>query len=367
MFYKKKIERAEKKQAKILVADDDQMVQTTIANILTAFGHLVETVSDGSEVIDTIDDSFDVVILDINMPGMDGFATIEALNKLQLEIPVLFLTGAGSMDYAVKAINLGAYDFINKPVKDLDLFNVKVIRAIEKRTYVLNEISYKADLEDDVRHKAKQLEEQNKLLLKYSDSLEKATLQIMLSLQNAMAEKDYYTAGHSMRVTNYTVMLGKAMNLCEKDILVLKRAAQFHDIGKLVIDLSCIHKPGKLSKEEWRLVRKHPIVGANIIKPLSFMKREQVLIRQHHERMDGNGYPDGLTGDQLDPLTKILTVADSYDTMTSGRNYGRKFSMVAALSELQRCVGTQFDKKTVEVFADNIVEFLSNKLTEKAE
>ena len=345
-------------QSKILVADDDQMVRTTIVNILSAFGHSVEAVSDGFEVIDKIDDSFDCVILDINMPRMDGFATIEALNKLQLEIPVLFLTGAGSMDYAVRAINLGAYDFINKPIKDLDLFNVKISRAIEKRTYVLNEISYKANLEDDVRHKAKQLEKQNKLLMEYSDSLEKATLQIMLSLQNAMAEKDYYTAGHSMRVTNYTIMLGEAMNLSEQDLLVLRRAAQFHDIGKLVIDLSCIRKPGKLTKEEWELVKKHPIIGANIIKPLSFLKREQLIIRQHHERIDGKGYPDGLTGEQVDPLTKILTVADSYDTMTSTRNYGRKFSMAEALLELERCAGTQFDKKMVEVFSDNIVEFL---------
>lgn len=345
------------KPSKILVVDDDRMVQRTISNILRAFGYDAETASNGVEAMELVDNTFDVIILDINMPEMDGFATIKALNDQNFKIPVLFLTGAGSMDFAVKAINLGAYDFLNKPINDLDIFNVKITRAIEKRNYVLNETRYKEKLEKDVQLKTRQLEEQNKLLLKYSNSLESATLQIMLSLQNAMEEKDYYTAGHSRRVTGYAVLIGKAMGLPKQDLLVLRRAAQFHDIGKLVIDLSCIRKPGKLSDEEWLLIEKHPIVGANIIEPLSFMKRERIIISQHHERIDGKGYPNSLMGDQLDPLTKILTVADSYDTMTSDRSYRKDFSTKEALSELQRCVGTQFDEYTVEVFGNSLEGF----------
>jgi len=346
---------------KILIADDDAMVRTTVAKILEMFGHKVDTTSDGVGVLAAIDDSYDVVILDINMPDMDGFETMARLNDLNYEVPVLFLTGAGSMDYAVKAINLGAYDFLTKPIEDLDIFNVKIRRAIEKRNYVLNERHYKAALEDDIQVKAKQLEEQNKLLLTYSNSLENATVQLMSSLQNAMEEKDYYTAGHTMRVTEYALMLGMAMGLTENEILILRRAAQFHDIGKLVIDLSCIQKPGKLTDEEWVLIRKHPSVGANIIQPLGFMKREQFIIRHHHERMDGKGYPNGLTGDQLDDLTKILIVVDSYDAMTSRRNYRNNMSMEQAVDELFRCSGTQFEVKTVEYFARSIVDFTPTK------
>ncbi len=346
---------------KILIADDDAMVRTTISKILEMFGHKVDTASDGMGVLAAIDDSYDVVILDINMPDMDGFETMVRLNDLNYEVPVLFLTGAGSMDYAVKAINLGAYDFLTKPIEDLDIFNVKIRRAIEKRNYVLNERHYKTALEDDIQVKAKQLEEQNKLLLTYSNSLENATVQLMSSLQNAMEEKDYYTAGHTMRVTEYALMLGMAMGLSENEILILRRAAQFHDIGKLVIDLSCIQKPGKLTDEEWLLIRKHPSVGANIIQPLGFMKREQFIIRHHHERMDGKGYPDGLTGDQLDDLTKILMVVDSYDAMTSRRNYRKNMSMDQAVEELFRCSGTQFEAKTVEYFARSIVDFTPTK------
>jgi putative nucleotidyltransferase with HDIG domain len=265
------------------------------------------------------------------------------------------------MDYVVKAINLGAYDFLTKPIEDLDIFNVKIRRAIEKRMYVLKERQYKAALEDDIQVKAIQLEEQNKLLLTYSNSLEQATVQLMTSLQNAMEEKDYYTAGHTKRVTEYALMLGAAMGLNEKDLLVLRRAAQFHDIGKLVIDLSCIQKPGKLTEEEWVLIRKHPTVGANIIQPLGFMEREQFIIRHHHERIDGRGYPDGLTGDQLDDLTKILTVVDSYDAMTSKRNYRKNMTMQEAVEELYRRSGTQFDTMIVEYFARSILHFIPAK------
>ncbi|WP_240744211.1 HD domain-containing phosphohydrolase [Desulfopila sp. IMCC35006] len=351
----------DKRSKKILIGDDDSMVRTTVSNILELFGYLVDTASSGQEILDQVDDSYDVIILDINMPGLDGFATMQKLNDRNFEIPVLFLTGAGSMDYAVKAINLGVYDFLTKPIEDLDIFNVKIRRAIEKRVYVLQERQYKASLEDDILTKAIELEEKNKLLLSYSNSLENATVQLMTSLQNAMEEKDFYTAGHTMRVTEYALMLGTAMKLPESEILVLRRAAQFHDIGKLVIDLSCIQKPGKLTEEEWVLIRKHPSVGANIIQPLGFMERERFIIRHHHERMDGNGYPDGLVGDQLDDLTKILIVVDSYDAMTSRRNYRKNMTMQEAVAELHRCSATQFDSRIVKHFAEAITEYAQKK------
>ncbi len=347
----------EEVRAKILVADDDIMVRTTVSKILEMFGHTVTAVGDGSEAIEVVDDSYDVILLDIDMPKMDGFDTIAALNTFDYDIPVLFLTGAGSMDYAVKAINLGAYDFLTKPIEDLDLFNVKIRRAIEKRMFVRRERSYKKQLEKDVRSKTIELKKKNKLLLTYSNSLENATVQLMSSLQNAMEEKDFYTAGHTMRVTEYAVLLGLAMNIAEDDLVILRRAAQFHDIGKLVIDLSCIQKPGKLNDEEWALIRKHPSIGANIIQPLGFMDREQFIIRHHHERMDGKGYPDGLKGSDLDTLTKILIVVDSYDAMTSRRNYRRNMSMEEAVQELKNCADTQFDKACVDSFAGALEDF----------
>lgn len=348
----------EGRKAKILLADDDITARSTVSTVLEMFGHTVTTVADGKDVLEIVDDSYDVIILDINMTDMGGFETIKVLNARQFDIPVLFLTGAGSMEYVVQAINLGGYDFLTKPIEDLDIFNVKIRRAIEKRTFILRERQYKTSLEQEVRNKTQELEETNRLLLTYSHSLENATVQLMSSLQNAMEEKDYYTAGHTMRVTEYALMLGLAMDLSEKELVVLRRASQFHDIGKLVIDLSCIQKPGKLSDDEWVLIRKHPVVGANIIQPLGFMEREQFIIRHHHERMDGKGYPDGLKGEDLDQLTKILIVVDSYDAMTSRRNYRRNMSMDEAINELQQHSGTQFDGDTVKIFSHAVQDFV---------
>lgn len=337
--------------SRILIADDDDLVRAAVQKILKMFGHEVVAVHSGTEVLATVDENFDVIILDINMPDMDGFETLQRLNRKNLEIPVLFLTGAGSLKYALEAIKLGAYDFMTKPIDDIGLFQAKIMRAVEKRTFVRREQLYRATLEQEIKDKTGELASKNELLEKYSMHLEKATVQIMSSMQTAMEEKDEYTAGHTMRVTELATMLGLAVNLSDEDQNTLRQAAQFHDVGKLVIDLSCIQKPGKLSDEEWGLIKRHPAVGDSIMEPLAFMDRERSIIRHHHERLDGRGYPDGIGGDEIDLMTRIITIADSYDAMTSRRNYRTNMTTDEALRELRRCSTTQFDPELVEIFA----------------
>ncbi len=334
---------------KILIADDDELVREAVAKILQFFGYTVVPAENGRQVMEVVDDTFDVIILDINMPEMDGFATLAALNERKIIAPVLFLTGAGSMEYAVKAINLGAYDFLTKPISDLDMFAVKIKRAVEKKMFLLMSKAYEQNLEFEVRKKTRELEEKNILL-------EQSTLDTIATLQIALEEKDKYTAGHTKRVTIYGTALGKALGLSEAELKTLRRACQIHDIGKLVIDVSCIQKPGPLNDEEWARVKKHPEVGHNIVKPLSFLEHEGRIIHHHHERMDGNGYPGRLTGESIDPLTRILTVADSYDAMTSMRSYKVNKSVEEAAEELYNCAGSQFDPEVVRVFTKLVLE-----------
>lgn len=341
---------------KILIADDDDLVREAVEKILTMFGHQVIAVANGSEAVQTASKHIDVVILDINMPGMDGFEAMNAINAKDLDLPIIFLTGAGSMEYAVKAINLGAYDFITKPIEDLDIFNIKVKRAVEKKMFLTKEKAHKINLEREVKLKTRELAEKNILLEEYSHNLEISTINTMLSLQKALEEKDQYTAGHTTRVTHYTMMISKAMKLNQGERLILKRACGVHDIGKLVIDLNYIQKPGPLNDEEWSSMKRHPEVGANIIAPLTFLTKEMFIVRHHHERLDGKGYPDGLAGDQIDILTRIVTVADSYDAMTSKRSYKQNMSTRESIEEMRKCAGSQFDPDVVEA----LVKMLEN-------
>ncbi len=337
-------------KTKILIADDDPLVREAVEKILEVFGYSVITAASGQEVINKVDESVSTIILDINMPEMNGFATLEALNQRKYDIPVLFLTGAGSIDYAVKAINLGAYDFLTKPINDLDLFAVKIKRAVEKRMYVLMGKAYKENLEYEVKQKTVELRKKNILLDDYSHQLEETTLNTITTLQIALEEKDQYTSGHTKRVTSYGKMIGQAMHLTSEEMQTLIRSCQIHDIGKLVIDVSCIQKPGPLTDDEWERVTKHPEIGYNIVKPLDFLAREGEIILHHHERIDGTGYPGRLPSGDLDPLVRILTVADSFDAMTSKRSYKINKSMEEGIEELDACSGSQFDPVVVEAF-----------------
>lgn len=334
----------------ILIADDDSFVRETVATILEVLGYRVTAVDSGRAALSAVNERFSVIILDINMPDMDGFQTLDELNSKGLDIPVLFLTGVGTMNNVVRAMNLGAYDFISKPIIDPELFDVKVKRAIEKRCYVLRERGYKEELEREVKVKTRALAETNALLNQYSKYLESAAVNIIHTLQSAMEEKDVYTAGHTSRVTVYSRTIGMAMHLGDEEMRVLCRAAQLHDIGKLVIDTTSIMKPGPLTTKEWETVKKHPLVGENIISHLDFLHQERRIIRSHHERVDGRGYPHQLEGDEVDILTKIITVADSYDAMTSKRGYRKNLTRKEAFEELKRCSDSQFDPEVVRVF-----------------
>ena len=185
----------------------------------------------------------------------------------------------------------------------------------------------------------------------------RALLNSILKIVKIMEAKDKYTAGHSVRVAEYSEKVARQMKLNEYDIELLANLANLHDLGKIQVDLSVLNKPGSFNKADWEEVKKHPLVGYNIVKEITFLKSEASAILHHHERMDGKGYPDGIKGDEISLYSKILMVADSYDAMTTDRPYRLALTTQEAIDELKRNSGTQFDPKVCSI----IVELLEGE------
>ncbi len=178
-----------------------------------------------------------------------------------------------------------------------------------------------------------------------------SSIKTLIGIINA---KDHYTYGHTERVVQYCRLIGEAMALPEKDMKILQYGAYLHDIGKIEIPKELLNRGDKLTEEEWNTIKQHPVIGAEIIRPVKSIEEVVPLILYHHERMDGAGYPDGLRGGQIPFLTRILTVANSFDAMTTSRPSKKGKKLDEAINELERCKGTQFDGKIVDVFVEII-------------
>jgi HD-GYP domain-containing protein (c-di-GMP phosphodiesterase class II) len=185
--------------------------------------------------------------------------------------------------------------------------------------------------------------------------IEQAHLTTLQSMALIIEAKDSYTHGHSHRVRDYSMVAAQRLKLSEQDIERLRLGAGLHDIGKIGITDALLNKPESLSSEEWTMVKKHPIIGYDVLAPVHFLTQEHLqLVRSHHERFDGQGYPDGLRGDQLSPLVRVITVADAYDAMSSNRAYRKAMLPDRILAEIKRCAGVQFDPQVAQVFVELI-------------
>ncbi|HAJ95787.1 MAG TPA: hypothetical protein DCP02_06095 [Actinobacteria bacterium] len=176
----------------------------------------------------------------------------------------------------------------------------------------------------------------------------RALLNSILQIVKIVEAKDSYTAGHSIRVAEYSENIARKLKLNEYDIELLANLANLHDLGKIQVDLSILNKPGSFSKKDWEEMRKHPRVGYNIVKEITFLKSEAKAILHHHERIDGKGYPCGIKDDEISLFAKILIVADSYDAMSTDRPYRKALTDSDAINELRDNAGTQFDQKVAE-------------------
>lgn len=234
----------------------------------------------------------------------------------------------------------------------VSMYENSVLEAIEKIKTLLQHRGkfYKSALsvsETMLQYQAKC----GKAMQKKIQKLRTSYLDTVSLLVDFLDHKDEYTKGHCQRVTRYTVAIGRAMELEEREMLNLELAALLHDIGKLGVPDEIINKEGKLTPQEYEIVKTHPAVGYELIKEISFLDISSFILLQHHERVDGKGYPFGLREGQIDLKAKIISVADAYDAMTSSRPYRKQgLTKEQAIEQLQLCVGSQFDKEIVDVF-----------------
>ena len=223
----------------------------------------------------------------------------------------------------------------------------ELMAMYEETTAINEELNITIMKQEELRN---ELDKKNQELNEVNNVLKNTYLETVISLANAIEASDPYTSGHCQRVTQFSLILGKQLGLSKEDMIKLEYAAILHDIGKIGIPEGILQKNGKLTEEEYDLVKKHPQIGVSILGSVPFLKESIKGILQHHERIDGKGYPGGLKGEEISLFARILCIADAYDAMTSTRPYRSAMSTMEAIDEIRKGSGKQFDKDFAEVF-----------------
>jgi len=277
-----------------------------------------------------------LIVSDMRMPELDGIGFLEAVRRRYPDTSVIMLTGLSDTTTAVDCLHLGAADFLLKPISMNEL-QARVTRALEKRTLVLQNRYYQENLERRVHEQSQRIQE--------------LFLQGVQMLARALEAKDAYTRGHSIRVSRYAVATARRMGFQGALLDGIRLGGELHDIGKIGTRESVLHKPGSLTAEEFRQISEHPLLGERMLSPLARESPDVLrIVRSHHERLDGRGFPDGLRGDMIPIEARIVAVADAFDAMTTRRPYRDSRPPDQAMEELRRVAGTQLDPEAVEAF-----------------
>jgi len=289
----------------ILVADDQAANRELLEELLAGQGCTVITVPDGAAAVEELTRTqVDLVLLDVMMPHLNGFEACERIknNPDTYLIPVIVVTALSNKQDRLEGIKVGADEFLSRPVDRTELLaRVRSLLKLKLRT----------------------------------DELERAE-SVLFSLARSIEGKDPYTHGHCERLAEYSASLGEQLNLTEEQLIALRRAGIVHDVGKIAIPDAILLKPGQLTPEEWVIIREHPVVGERICAPLKSFRSVLPIIRHHHERFDGTGYPDGLRGDDIPIAARVLQIVDVYDALTTDRPYKKAFSITDALQTMKQ-------------------------------
>jgi len=328
---------------RILVVDDEEAIREVVSTLLEAQGYHCRVAASGLQAMPLLQENeFDLVLSDIVMPDMNGLELLERVRQKDQELPFIMVTALHDISTALEAIRRGAYDYILKPFERDQLF-VGVRRALERRRLLRENRTYQQGLE-------KAVEERTAQLTKALVDLEQSYDYTLEALGNALDLKDAETEGHCQRVTAYTVCIAKRMNVDAVTLRHIARGAFLHDIGKMAVPDSILRKPGPLTGDEWKVIRRHCEVGYAVLQRIPFLKEAAEIVLTHQEKFDGTGYPQGLKGNQIPLGARIFAIADTLDAMISDRPYRSALPVATAQEEIARCAGTQFDPGVVDVF-----------------
>jgi len=340
---------------RILVVDDEEPIREIVASMLGTAGYACKQAASGLEALAvlTSGEEFELMLSDLMMADLDGIGLLERTKEKYPDMPVVMVTAVHDISVALAAIRNGAYDYLLKPFEREQLLNT-VSRALENRRLKVENRTYQTNLESLVKARTDQLQATVRELERSYD----ITLEV---LGEALDYKDRETEGHSKRVTAFTIAIAKNMGIPKDQIEMIARGAFLHDIGKMAIPDNILNKPGKLTPDEFTVMREHCYLGYKLVHKIPVLREAAGIVYSHQERFDGTGYPRGLKGEEIPLGSRIFSVADTLDAITSDRPYRSKQTMQAARTEIQRCRGTQFDPDVVDVFQqmpDDIFEEL---------
>lgn len=329
------LENNENRNYKIIAVDDEEGIIDSLSIFLKRSGYDFIGVTDPMEAVERIkNEHFDLMILDFIMTPIHGDQVVEEIRKFNKELYILLLTGHKDLApplETIKRLDIQGYCEKSDKFDQLLLLIESGIKSIAQ----MNEI--------------KKINEE---LKNANNMLEKAYLESIQTLRYTVEAKDTYTRGHSDRVSEFSVLIGKKLNLPEEDLKNLKIGGLFHDIGKIGVPDNILLKDSRLTDDEYSEIKNHPSIGAHILSTATIFKDIIPIVKHHHERYDGHGYPAQLKGEDIPYLARITAIADSFDAMTSRRTYRDSLPIETVISEFKRCKKTQFDPEITDAFLD---------------
>jgi len=338
----------------ILIVDDEEQIRNLLARYLEMNGHNCTVASNAGEARRIIQDrTFELILCDVNMPGESGIDFIRYALSRYPDTAAVMVTALDDPAFAEAALEIGAYGYIIKPFKPNEIL-INVANALKRRKLEIQSRSYRQELERTVQARTKAL----RLALK---NVQRSVEGIIHAMALAIETRDPYTAGHQARVTKLAMSIGKKLQLPSKQIEGIRMAGMIHDVGKIAVPAEILSKPGGLSDIEFSLIKTHPTIGYHILKDIDFPYPVAQIVLQHHERLDGSGYPGGISREEILVQAKIIAVADVVEAMASHRPYRPSLGLEKALLEINDKKGILYDPEIAEIcinlFKDNGFSF----------